>query len=185
MRRALRETWLIDGYNILGAMDADRQTLHSLAHARDKLADALADFAGLTQVHCILVFDAHHVPQGTGSESDVSGVQVVYTKADETADQYIERECALRARRGEVVRVCTGDNLEQHIALGAGGLRMSARELLEALRQAQAERRRVQEKLHGRAYLFHRLDAHTLSRLEALRTAQTETAVAREEGEDG
>ena len=80
MRRALRETWLIDGYNILGAMDADRQTLHSLAHARDKLADALADFAGFTQVHCILVFDAHHVPQGTGSESDVSGVQVVYTR---------------------------------------------------------------------------------------------------------
>lgn len=185
MKKALRETWLIDGYNILGAMDTGEAALHSLAHARDKLADALADFAGFTQVQCILVFDAHHVPQGVGSENDVSGVQVVYTRADETADQYIERECALRVRRGEVVRVCTGDNLEQHIVLGMGGLRMSARELLEELRRAQTERQRVQDKLQRRAYLFHRLDERTLSRLEALRTAQPEASIWQQEGEDG
>ena len=181
----MRETWLIDGYNILVSIQAEEHALHSLAHARDRLADALADFAGFTQVQCILVFDAHHVPQGTGSVHDASGVQVVYTRADETADQYIERECALRVRRGEVVRVCTGDNLEQHIVLGVGGLRMSARELFEELRRAQSERKRVQEKLQRRGYLFHRLDEHTLSQLEALRTVRAAAVLYDEEENDG
>ena len=81
----MREIWFVDGYNILGA-EENKEGL-SIDHARDRLADELADFSGFTNIDIVLVYDGHHVKNNKGSETMVSGVRVVYTQAEETADQ--------------------------------------------------------------------------------------------------
>ncbi|MBQ6692160.1 MAG: NYN domain-containing protein, partial [Clostridia bacterium] len=104
----MNEVYLIDGYNIIGAMGDEG--MFSLAHARDRLMDMVSDFAGYTQKECVLVFDGHKVQRGRGAQYTQAGpLTVVFTKEDETADQYIERETMLRVRRGQTVRVCTND----------------------------------------------------------------------------
>ena len=135
----MREIWFVDGYNILGAGE-NKEGL-SIDHARDRLADVLADFSGFTQ-------------------------------AEETADQYIERQCALLSRQRCTVRVATGDGMEQHVVLGLGALRMSAKELLQTLQQAKRQRRQMQEKARQKGYLFHHLDGETLEALERIRVPE-------------
>ena len=119
----MREIWFVDGYNILGA-EENKEGL-SIDHARDRLADELADFSGFTNIEIVLVYDGHHVKNNKGSETMDSGVRVVYTQAEETADQYIERQCALLSRERCTVRVATGDGMEQHMILGLGALLIS------------------------------------------------------------
>ena len=166
----MAETWLIDGYNVL-CVQGRLPKADALSQARDALAAKLADFAGFMHIRCVLVFDAHMVKGGKGSTFDTAGLTVVYTRAEETADSYIERTCAQLVKAGEVVRVCTGDGMQQHIVLGLGGLRMSVRELDQSIRQAVKERKRLQ-KHTGRQMLYGRLDAGALKKLERLRTGE-------------
>ena len=49
----MREIWFVDGYNILGA-EENKEGL-SIDHARDRLADELADFSGFTNIEIVLV----------------------------------------------------------------------------------------------------------------------------------
>lgn len=168
----MKELWFVDGYNILGAGENKEEL--AVDHARDRLAEALADFAGFTHTDVVLVFDGHHVKNNPGSQTEVSGIQVVYTRSDETADQYIERQCALAAGQKRTVRVATGDGLEQHMILGLGALRMSARELLETLSSTRRQRRAMQDGPKRKAYLFHHLDGGTLEALEKIRVPERE-----------
>jgi len=100
------EVWLIDGYNVL-CVQHERQDVVSFSHACDRLIDRLIEFAAMMNIRVILVFDAHKVKGGTRSAMEVAGLKVVYTKAQETAYQYIERTCALLKEQGEVVRART------------------------------------------------------------------------------
>ena len=170
----MRETWLIDGYNILNAMDL--RSAASFDHARDQLLDDVVDYAGYTQTRCGLVYDAHHVDHGAGMERPIDGADVtlVYTRADESADAYIERQCALLTARGETVRVVSGDGLIQHIILGLGGLRMPPREFLQTLEQTRLARRKAHAAVATRHDLYGRLDRSTLASLERLRLAREE-----------
>ena len=71
---------------------------------------------------------------------DYHNIHVVYTKEAETADQYIERFSHENGRKYDVT-VATSDGLEQIIIMGAGAIRVSARELLEEVQAAEAEMR--------------------------------------------
>jgi hypothetical protein len=66
-------------------------------------------------------------------------VEVVYTKANQTADNYIERWVSEKAGTG-VIRVATSDYLQQVIVLSRGGTRISARELYLEVESAVKER---------------------------------------------
>ncbi len=137
------EYLLVDGYNIIFAWDH----LHSLAKdnldsARGKLLDILSDFQGYRKMHLILVFDAYKVKGNTGSTERYHNIDVVYTKEAETADQYIEK-VTHRIGRKHRVRVATSDGLEQLIIMGAGAVRVSARELQEEVMAANAELRQM------------------------------------------
>lgn len=166
----MKELWFVDGYNILGARE-NKEGL-SVDHARDRLADELADFAGFTDTEIVLVFDGHHVKQNKGSCEQISGIRVVYTQADETADQYIERQCALAAGQKRTVRVATGDGLEQHMILGLGALRMSAKELTDMLAYTKKQRQKMHQNNLRKGYLFHHLDGDTLEALERIRVPE-------------
>src|SRR5699024_7428680 len=62
----------------------------------------------------------------------LKGIEVVYTKENETADHYIEKTLD-EIGRVKKVRVATSDWMEQQVVLGRGGTRVSARELEEEI----------------------------------------------------
>ncbi|MCD7755310.1 MAG: NYN domain-containing protein [Firmicutes bacterium] len=133
---------IVDGYNVLFAWERTAETAKTdLAAARRQLCDALSSFAAFRKWEVVLVFDGYRVPGNPGEKRAVHNIQVVYTREDETGDRYIE---ALAARIGGnyQVRVATSDSLVQLSSLRAGVLRMSARELLEEMAQAEKEMRR-------------------------------------------
>lgn len=124
----------VDGYNIIGAWPWAQRPGVTLDEARDRLLHELEDYAGYTEQEVVLVFDGHKSDRKTRTHEDRAVLTLVYTKHGETADQYIERSCALLPPY-RVARVATSDQLEQTTILGRGATRLSARELLQELRE--------------------------------------------------
>jgi predicted RNA-binding protein with PIN domain len=139
----LREDYLlVDGYNIIFAWDNLKELAAvSLDSARSSLMDILSNFQAYRKMHLILVFDAYKVKGNPGSTSRYHNIDVVYTKEAETADQYIEKVTHEIGRKYNV-RVATSDGLEQLIIMGAGAVRVSAREFQAEVKAAEEELRR-------------------------------------------
>lgn len=136
------EYLLVDGYNIIFAWEELSNLAEGdLNSARDRLMDILCNYQAFRKMHLILVFDAYRVKGNPGSVERYHNIDVVYTKEAETADQYIEKVTHEMSRKNHRVRVATSDGLEQIIILGAGAIRVSARELLEEVRAAEKEMR--------------------------------------------
>ena len=130
---------LVDGYNIIHAWEELRELAAlNLDAARAALQDILANYQGFRGMTLILVFDAYKVRGGKGSVEKYHNIYVVYTMEAQTADAYIEKTVHELARR-ERVTVATSDGLEQTIVFGEGAVRMSARELYEEIRAANAD----------------------------------------------
>ena len=124
-----KEYLFVDGYNIINSWSNLRELSSlNLEVAREELIETMAEYQHYSDIKVIVVFDAHMVKGNTGKKENVKGVEVVYTKENETADQYIEKtlDSIGRIKR---VRVATSDWMEQQIVLGRGGTRISAREL--------------------------------------------------------
>lgn len=136
------EYLLVDGYNIIFAWEELSGLAGSdLNAARGRLTDILCNYQAFRKMHLILVFDAYRVKGNPGSVERYHNIDVVYTKEAETADQYIEKVTHEMSRKNHRVRVATSDGLEQIIIMGAGAIRVSARELREEIRAAEAEMR--------------------------------------------
>lgn len=137
------EYLLVDGYNIIFAWESLKDLAKdNLDSARGRLMDILSDFQGYRRMKLILVFDAYKVKGNIGSTEKYHNIDVVYTKEAETADQYIEKVTHKIGRKYRV-RVATSDGLEQLIIMGAGAVRVSARELQEEVMAAGEELRQM------------------------------------------
>ncbi len=136
------EYLLVDGYNIIFAWkELSGLAGADLNAARGRLMDILCNYQAYRKMHLILVFDAYRVKGNPGSVEHYHNIDVVYTREAETADQYIEKVTHVMSRKNYRVRVATSDGLEQIIIMGAGAIRVSARELLEEVQAAEAEMR--------------------------------------------
>lgn len=123
------EYLFVDGYNIINSWDDLRELSSlSLEVAREELIDIMAEYQYYSGTKVIIVFDAHMVKSNSGKSENIKGVDVVFTRESETADQYIEKVLD-NIGRVKSVRVATSDWMEQQIILGRGGTRISAREL--------------------------------------------------------
>ena len=129
---------IIDGYNFIFAIDELRRAAEAdIGRARDALVRMMCDYASFKRCLAIVVFDAYKRAGGEGSEEIFGNVTVVYTKEKQTADAYIER--TTHDISGEhTVRVVTSDLQEQLVVLGAGGLRVSAKEFFGELKTTAA-----------------------------------------------
>lgn len=137
------EYLLVDGYNIIFAWDfLNELAQENLDGARGRLMDILSNFQGYRKMHLILVFDAYKVKGNPGNTVRYNNIDVVYTREAETADQYIEKVTHEIGRKHHV-RVATSDGLEQLIIMGAGAVRVSARELQEEVMAAGEELRQM------------------------------------------
>lgn len=134
-----RELLLVDGYNIIGAWPHLRKLREiDFDQARSDLIEAMAEYQAVTGRVVTIVFDAH-MRYGRESVEKRSRVEVVYTKENETADEWIERRAhELVDDRLVTLFVATNDFTEQWVIFGQGALRVPANELLKDWKQAQA-----------------------------------------------
>lgn len=133
-----RQVLFVDGYNMIGAwpMLDKLKKQDKLADARDGLLFMLSNYAKYEGIEIIVVFDAQLVP-GVQQTYKEFGVTVIFTKEEETADTYIEREASERINPLTHVRVATSDMAEQWIVFSRGALRVSARELFKSIEESE------------------------------------------------
>ena len=127
------EYLIIDGYNVINAwghvFDLKRD---SLEDCRMKLLSYLSNYQGFRKNNIIVVFDAHLVKKSLLKIEKFDNVTVVFTKENETADNYIER-FVYQLGGTHVIKVVTSDYLEQTIIMSSGGIRMAPRELWDEI----------------------------------------------------
>ena len=160
---------LVDGYNVIGAWDVPKKEHLSIDEARERLVHLIADYAGYSGEEVIVVFDGHYTDRRVRSHQAMHGVEVVFTKHAESADNYIEAQCAA-APKWRQVRVATSDSIEQTVTMGRGAVRISSREFLMQLTQTRATGRvRMQEEKVSRGDIFSRLPPHQREIFERMR----------------
>ncbi len=161
-----KEYLFVDGYNIINSWSNLRELSNlNLEVAREELIEIMAEYQHYSGIKTIVVFDAHLVKGNSGKHETIKGVEVVYTRESETADQYIERWLN-DIGRIERVRVATSDWMEQQIILGRGGTRISARELeVEVLNNKRLMKQKRKNENVKNDLLMGRLDEETLKKL--------------------
>ncbi|MCL6517308.1 NYN domain-containing protein [Alicyclobacillus sp.] len=170
-RRRRTKCLIVDGYNVIARMN--RSSLHAVEdmdEQRDRLVDALSEYAAYAGEDVVVVFDAHHTADPERAHA-AGPVTVVYTAPGETADQYIEREVYRRRESYRQVTVATSDAAEQQVAFGGGALRISADGLIRRLQEMQSEVRALTEQAPNPrpSRLMDRLHHEVASILEAWR----------------
>lgn len=130
---------VIDGYNIIGAWDELVEIKNQdIGQARDRLIQLMSEYQAYAGLKVIIVFDAYYV-QGPKSKQKEYELEIVYTKENETADEYIEKLISTLKNVKNQVYVATSDYTEQRIIFGKGALRKSARELWIELTEMEGE----------------------------------------------
>ena len=141
---------LVDGYSLLHSWPelAPGRPRHS-ASARDELIQILTQYQDATGTPVTIFFD------GAGSRSKApkndahQHVEVLYSRAGQTADQMIERAAYRFKPYGEVLAV-TDDNAERDIVIGLGGSAASCNNFIQMIGEALNELKE-DIKLHNRA----------------------------------
>lgn len=164
--RKSKEYLFVDGYNVINSWDNLKELSSiNLEVAREELIEIMAEYQYYSNIRIIVVFDAHMVKGNNGKKEIIKGVDVVYTKENETADQYIEKVLD-DIGRVERVRVATSDWMEQQIVLGRGGTRISARELeVEIFNNKKLIKRKTKTQNVKNDLLIGRLDEEILMKL--------------------
>lgn len=155
---------ILDGYNVIGALDRYRDA-GSLDAARELLVNDALKAAGWTGRPLIVVFDAHRGPGPERSEPRAGGaVRVVYSAPGESADDVIER---LLSRLEGSATVFTADFALQRTALARGSTRATPREFADLLDELPAVTSRPNAP--RRSSIADRLSPETLRKLEEIR----------------
>ena len=125
---------LVDGYSLLHHWPelATGRARHSF-HARDALVAALTQYQDSSGTPVTLIFDGGGAPPDTPkNETAKDGIEVLFSKKGQTADQIIERVAHLMKPYGEVLAV-TNDYAERETVISLGGSACSCENFLDML----------------------------------------------------
>ncbi len=167
--RKNKEYLFVDGYNVINSWDRFKDIrTDNLEEARNKLRDILVEYMHYSAIVIILVFDAHQVKGNSGTREIYKDLEIVYTKENETADQFIEKKLD-EIGKIKKVRVATSDWVEQQIVLGRGGTRISSRELeVEIFNEKKSVHRKMNMDNKKNNLMINRLDEDTIEKLNRL-----------------
>ncbi|HET7272197.1 MAG TPA: NYN domain-containing protein [Rubrobacter sp.] len=155
---------ILDGYNVIGALDRYREA-GSLDAAREILINDALKAAGWTRRQIIVVFDAHRGFEPERTELRAGGaVRVIYSAPGESADDVIER---LLSTLEDSATVYTADFALQRTALARGSTRSTPREFANLLDELPAVTRSPD--VPSKSRIGDRLSLETLRRLEEIR----------------
>lgn len=140
---------LVDGFSLLHNWPelAAGRARHSVT-ARDALVQQLTAYSDATGVPVTVVFDGRSQPDEPSAESATPGIEVLYTRSGQTADQVIERLAVLFRPYGEVLAI-TDDHAERDTVLAAGGAVSDCRSFICRL-QGELEEMSAGVKSHNR-----------------------------------
>jgi uncharacterized protein len=125
---------LVDGYSLLHQWPevAPGKPRHSLA-AREELIGKLTQYHDATGTPVTIIFDG-----ASGALADspsAAGVEILYSRAGQTADQIIERVTHRLQSYGEVL-VVTDDFAERDTVTSAGGMTSSCLNFIKTVENA-------------------------------------------------
>lgn len=163
-----KEILFVDGYNVINYWeDLKNKAKRDLEDARNSLIEVMVEYHHSTNIEVIVVFDAHMVKNNIGEKELYKGILIVYTKENETADHYIEREIDKLDTKNNFVRVATSDWLEQQIVLSRGATRISSRELQYEVRKNKNIINKEVENIDKNADIFmNKLDQKSIDKLK-------------------
>ncbi len=122
--------YLVDGYNLLYSIDELKEIAASdFISAREKVIDIVTDYKGYVAADMILVFDAYKQDGVIERVNDSGPITIVFTKANQTADTYIENT-ALKLQKDYKVISVTSDYLEQMKLIHNSSSLISSREFM-------------------------------------------------------
>ena len=129
---------LVDGYSLLHQWPelAQGRARHSAA-AREELVQRLTQYHDACGTPITVVFDGASGP-AQPEKPAASGVEVLYTRAGQTADQIIERVTGRLVSYGEVL-VVTDDLAERDLVMSLGGMAASCKNFIRTIESAGAE----------------------------------------------
>lgn len=167
----MQETLLVDGYNVIFNWRELKILSEkvSLEASRHKLLEILSNYQGFKKNHIIVVFDGYYVKGNNGSSSKYNEIDVIFTKENETADEYIERLTYLNSKNMMNIRVVTSDALEQLTVMLKGARRISSREFLKEIELTNKSIKRIITKHKNYNRLEGRLDEDVIKWMEEMR----------------
>lgn len=127
---------LVDGFSLLHAWPelAEGQARHSAA-AREALIQELTHYHDATGTPVTIFFDGAGAPKGTPQTHSTRQVEVLYSRAGQTADSMIERAAYRLSQLGEVL-VITNDFAERDTVNSFGGMAQSCENFLRMMGEA-------------------------------------------------
>jgi predicted RNA-binding protein with PIN domain len=130
---------LIDGYSLLHQWRelAARAPRHSAA-ARDELIQRLTLYQDAIGTPITIFFDGSGAPSGTQPTLSTPELEVLFSRAGQTADAMIERATHRFQPYGEVLAV-TDDHAERETVISLGGLASSCSNFIETVENTLAE----------------------------------------------
>ena len=164
---------LVDGYNVIGAWTVPQREHLTIEESRDRLIHMIADYAGYSGEEVIVVFEGHYTDRPMSTRIEQYGIQVVFTRHGESADNYIEASCEA-APKWRKVRVATSDAVEQTVTMGRGAVRISSREFLMELSQVRTQGKRTVAAPPSRGDLLTRLTPQQREIFDRMRKGEAE-----------
>ncbi|HZV35547.1 MAG TPA: NYN domain-containing protein [Verrucomicrobiae bacterium] len=130
---------LVDGYSLLHGWPeiAPGKPRHS-ATARDELVRKLTLYRDAVGTPITIVFDGANNDIRLSTVESTPEVEILYSRADQTADQIIERVTHRLSSYGEVLAV-TDDFAERDTVMAMGGLASSCFNFIQSVETALAE----------------------------------------------
>ena len=129
---------LVDGYSLLHSWPelAPGKPRHSAA-ARDELIHILMLYQDATGTPVTVFFDGSG-PKRQPKQESASSIEVLFSRAGQTADQMIERAAHRFQPYGEVLAV-TDDNAERDTVIALGGMASSCWNFIQTIHSTLAE----------------------------------------------
>jgi predicted RNA-binding protein with PIN domain len=162
---------VVDGYNMINYWERLKNILtYSLEDARQALIRMIQSYAKVKNYDAIVVFDAYNNDEMVKVE-ELSGIKVVYSGKNQTADTYIEKFLYDLSPVHEVT-VATSDFMLQRMVVSAGGNRMSARELEKEIEfSISSNMKKIKmESEADKNHLFKSIDRDTIEKLKKITT---------------
>jgi uncharacterized protein len=125
---------IVDGFNVIHSLERYRAPLEAAIDlAVQALLADLIDLAAVNELEIVLVLDG----RGEGSQAQFGGVKVVYSRAGQSADAFIERlvydEAGGDRLKSVPKAVCTSDYAQQKVVGRPGTRVMTPRHLGEMI----------------------------------------------------
>lgn len=130
---------LVDGYSLLHNWPelARGKPRHSAA-AREELISVLTRYHDASGTPITIFFDGSGAPAGVPKNESNRAIEVLFSKAGQTADDMIERAAHRFQPYGEVLAV-TDDNAERDTVIALGGLASSCLNFIALVESALTE----------------------------------------------